>query len=313
MEQKRKSTAEVADFLKNFEACEKNHNNDFPFSKLHYAFIFRRFDEVLKIKEELSDKWEEALQTKGPEGYEWITPLVCAKWNWFYICGYDAKNGTGLANDLDKNMEDLEDINEVTEYTDIVDKENNKSIFDIFWGDQQPLLDIIHYEKQELASRQVMKNRISLVMDEVGTGKTVSAIYAIRDTIEECKKRGRTSRILIVCPRNKREDWQNDIRRQLGRYAHIIEQSDDGIMYTGVLKKVFFKGTEDVIMISGQKGGGDGRSSNTELKKSIKSYSDDERWDLVVIDEGHISFNNYRDIRAEAAMLLTATPIVVNG
>ncbi len=266
------------------------------------------------IKNALSaDEWETALLLSGPAGYEWITPLICAKWNLFYLYGYDSKNGTNLAEELESKMDDIDHIDEIMEYTDIVDEDNHKNIFDIFWGDYQPLLDVNYYEKQELASLQVEENNISLVMDEVGTGKTVSAIYAIRNVIEKCNLLGRASRILIICPHNKREDWQNDIRRQLGRYAHIVEQSDNGDMYCQGLKKAYFKSREEIIMISGQKGGGDGKGSNTELKQSIKHYSKDEKWDLVVIDEGHIAFNSYNGISAESAIIMTATPIVVNA
>lgn len=310
----RRNTEEVSQYLKNFEECLENYENDFPFSLLHYAFIFRRFDAVNMIKQALSDEeWNEALLFSGPEGYERITPLVCAKWNQFYLYGYDSKNDTELAYELEEMMDELDHVDEVVEYTDIVDEEKQESVFDIFWGNHQPMLDVIYYSKQELASKQVENNGVSLVMDEVGTGKTVSAIYSIRNVIENCKNDERQARILIVCPHNKKEDWQNDIRRQLGRYAHIVEQGDNGDMYRDDLKKVFFKGSEEIIMISGQKGGGDGKGSYTELKNSIKSYSYLDNWDIVIIDEGHISFQNYNAISADKAMILTATPVVVNS
>ncbi len=57
------------------------------------------------------------------------------------------------------------------------------------------------------------------------------------------------ARILVVCPYNKREDWQSDIRRQLGRYAHIVEQGDDGAMYEGDLKKVSLR-TMSILFLS---------------------------------------------------------------
>ncbi len=50
----------------------------------------------------------------------------------------------------------------------------------LFWNGNQPMLDVICYEKQKLASKQVERNGFSIVMDEVGTGKTVSALYEIR-------------------------------------------------------------------------------------------------------------------------------------
>ncbi len=316
-ESERRTTEEVSQYLKNFEDCLKNYITDFPFSLLHYAFIFRRFDAVNIIRFALTpDEWEKALRFQGPEGYEEITPLVCAKWNLFYLYGYDSKNGKGLAEELETIMDnELDHIDEVIEYTDIVIENDTKkeNVFDIFWGTRQPLLDIIYYDKQELASKQVEKNGVSLVMDEVGTGKTVSAIYSIRNVIENCNENGCKAHILIVCPHNKREDWQNDIRRQLGRYAHIVEQGDNGDMYRNELKNTFFKGSEEVIMISGQKGGGDGKGSHTELKDSIKRYSSSEKWDLLIIDEGHISFQNYDFISAKQAMILTATPIVINA
>ncbi|MBP1564557.1 MAG: DEAD/DEAH box helicase family protein [Oscillospiraceae bacterium] len=311
---KRRTTAEVSQYLKNFEECLENYNKDFPFSLLHYAFIFRRFDAVNMIRDALSyDEWIKVLNYPGPEGYEKITPLVCAKWNLFYLYGYDSKNDTDLASELEGMMDELDHIDEVVEYTDIVDEEKQESVFDIFWWPQQPILDVIYYSKQELASKQVKNNCVSLVMDEVGTGKTVSAIYAIRNIIENCNAESKQAHILIICPHNKREDWQNDIRRQLGHYAHIVEQGDNGDMYRNELKKAFFKGFEEVIMISGQKGGGDGKGSHTELKNSLNSYSDKEKWDLVIIDEGHISFQNYVALSSEKAMILSATPIVVNA
>lgn len=320
----RRTTEEIAQYLINFETCLENYEADFPFSLLHYAFIFRRFDAVNMIKEALTDEeWIEALNFSGPKGYEKITPLVCAKWNLFYLEGYDLKCESNLSLELEDMLDEIAHIDEVNEYTDIVDEclvddniideKKQLNIFDIFWGTRQPLLDVIYYSKQELASKQVENSGVSLVMDEVGTGKTVSAIYAMRNVIERCNNDGRHANILIICPHNKREDWQNDIRRQLGRYAHIVEQGDNGDMYRNELKKAFFKGSEEIIMISGQRGGSDGKGSQTELKNSIKSYSFNKKWDLAIIDEGHISFKNYENISAENVMILTATPIVVNS
>ena len=198
------------------------------------------------------------------------------------------------------------------EYTDIVDAEGH-NVFDLFWNGNQPMLDVICYEKQKLASEQVERNGFSIVMDEVGTGKTVSALYEIRNNIQRAIDANEKARILVVCPYNKREDWQSDIRRQLGRYAHIVEQGDDGAMYEGDLKKVFFKNDEHLIFVTGQKQGLDKNGSYSALKGFVEDYSDTVSWNLAVVDEAHISFNNYFGIRAERTMLLTATPIVVNA
>ena len=309
----RRTTEDVIQYLDKYEDCKENYAADFPYSLLHYAFMFRRLDEVEDVFKTLtSDEINRALHFEGECGYEWITPLVCAKWNLNYIYAYDEKNNTKIIDILEDYLPEVEHIDEIIEYTDVIDGER-RTVFDIFWRNRQPLLDIVYFNRQELSSKQVDNNKICIVMDEVGTGKTVSALYAVKNAINKRHKKNEKARILIVCPYNKREDWQNDIRRQLGRYAHIVEQSDNGLMYKGALKKVFFKEIEDVIMIAGQSQGNDLEGSITALKGSVLQYSENEKWDLAVIDEGHISFSNYKGISAESAVILTATPIVVNA
>lgn len=296
-----------------YEVCEANYAKGSPFSLLHYAFVFRRFDIVSEIFNALSDtEIEVAMHFAGTRQLEWITPLVCAKWNLNYLEAYDAKNSTGLCERLAALFDEVEYIDELMEYTDIVDAEGH-NVFDLFWNGNQPMLDVICYEKQKLASEQVERNGFSIVMDEVGTGKTVSALYEIRNNIQRAIDANEKARILVVCPYNKREDWQSDIRRQLGRYAHIVEQGDDGAMYEGDLKKVFFKNDEHLIFVTGQKQGSDKNGCNSALKGFVEDYSDTVSWNLAVVDEAHISFNNYFGIRAERTMLLTATPVVVNA
>lgn len=296
-----------------YEECEANYAKGLPFSLLHYALVFRRFDIVSEIINALSSsELEEAMHFAGPRQLEWITPLVCAKWNLNYLEAYDDKNSTGVYERLAGLLDEVEHIDELMEYTDSVGTDEH-NVFDLFWNGNQPMLDVICYEKQKLASEQVERNGFSIVMDEVGTGKTVSALYEIRNVIQRAIETNEKARILVVCPYNKREDWQSDIRRQLGRYAHIVEQGDDGAMYEGDLKKVFFKNDEHLIFVAGQKQGSDKNGSYSALKGSIEDYSYTLSWNLVVVDEAHISFNNYFGIRAERTMLLTATPIVVNA
>lgn len=296
-----------------YEQCEAIYDKGLPFSLLHYAFVFRRFDVVSEMFNALSEsEIKEVMRIPGPEQFEWITPLVCAKWNLNYLKGYDDKNATDICGRFSDLLDEVAHVDELMEYTDTVDVEEH-DVFDIFWNGHQPILDIVCYEKQKLASVQVEKNGFSIVMDEVGTGKTVSALYEIRNNIQRCIEAGEKARILVVCPYNKREDWQSDIRRQLGRYAHIVEQGDDGAMYDGNLKKAFFKNNEHLIFVAGQRQGADKNGSYSALKGSVEEFSETSSWNLTVIDEAHISFNNYFGIRAERIMLLTATPIVVNA
>ncbi len=309
----RKKTEDICGKIRSYEECEKNYDVSYPYSLLHYAFILRRFDVAKKILDSLNpDEVKEALFFSGPPQFEWITPLVCAKWNLNYIWAFDERNKTDLAIQLSDHLHEVEHIDELMEYTEIIDK-NDNDVFSVFWAADQPVLDVIYYEKQLVASKQVQKNGFSIVMDEVGTGKTVSALYAIRDLLHEMADKGRKARVLIVCPYNKRADWQNDIRRQLGRYAHIVEQGDNGKMYSGELKEIFFKNNEHIILIAGQRQGDDKEGSYSALKGSIETYSPKETWDLAIIDEAHLSFTNYSEISADKAMLMTATPIVVNA
>lgn len=301
----------------NFENIEKKHRNSSSFSLLHYAFMYRNFDKVLEIVNE--DNLNEQLICEGKAGYEWITPAICAKWNENYIRAYDDKHNKNLYGLLkeSESFEKVKDQRFLLEYTETV--QENSTVFDIFFDGNQPVLDVKYYGQQELASKQVKKNGMSLVIDEVGTGKTVTALYSIVNTIQNAINQNEYAYILVVCPYNKRTDWQDDIRRQLGRYAHIVEQSDHGRIYHNHLKDAFFRENEHVIMITGQaQSKKDKEGTNSALKGSLEQVSlsendDIERWDLVVIDEGHISFGNYRSLRSDQVMMLTATPIVVKS
>ena len=129
-EENRKSSDEIKQFLDRFENCEANYKKDFPYSLLHYAFLFRRFDAVERIKCAFTEgEWEKALHWKGEKGFEWITPLVCAKWNLNYLYAYDDKNGTNLVSSLEAFLDEVDSIEEVVEYTDLVDQEGH-SILD---------------------------------------------------------------------------------------------------------------------------------------------------------------------------------------
>ncbi len=61
-----------------------------------------------------------------------------------------------LVQRLEEFLNDVDHIDEVMEYTDSIDKDNN-DIFSVFWNGNQPLLDIVYYEKQRMASAQVSK------------------------------------------------------------------------------------------------------------------------------------------------------------
>lgn len=73
-------------------------------------------------------------------------------------------------------------------------------------------------------------------------------MYCIRDI---AVKKHEKSRILIVCPNNKKGEWQVDIKRQLGLYVHIVDNGNTEYVYEGDIKKVYFKNNEPMIFIEG--------------------------------------------------------------
>lgn len=299
-------------YLNNFENIESHYNSTFPFSILHYAFMFRRFDKAEEIiKKNSLDLNNLLLANSTLPNYEWITPLVCAQWNISYISGYCEKNNSKLLNYINKVKDTSLNQNLIT-YDEKL--KTDETVFSVFFDNQVPLLNIKYFEKQEIASKQLHKNNYSLILDEVGTGKTVSALYAMRDVIQNANMNQSKAKILIIAPHNKRLDWQDDIRRQLGRYSHVVEQSDNGLLYNGDLKRAYFKNTEHIIMICGQKQSQkDKNGSSSALKQELEKWSTKEKWDLIIVDEAHNSFKNYKDLRCRKMLMLTATPIVVNS
>ena len=186
------------------------------------------------------------------------------------------------------------------------DFDNKKTAFDVFWAGNQPILNLSYIDKQTIPAQQVMKNGCSIVLDEVGTGKTVAGIFTIQQVIQEyidfcnvhkINNEIRDLQILIICPYNKRNDWDSDIMRQLGRGSILIDQSDNGEN----IFKVSRKTNIPQIYISG--------NTKTQLKESLLSHN----WDLVIIDECHNCFENYKSIKSKKVLLLTATPIVVSS
>lgn len=261
--------------------------------QIQYKILFRNWNDIKTLREvDLQRKVRKPVI--NGDKIEWLeTNFIfkdLLKWNY----GYFSKINGGALDSA------LEVKGELGYYSDIII--NNESIIDIFFLGEQPLLNVDYYEQQEQASEKLKHKNFHLIFDEVGTGKTVSALYCIRNIISEKRK---MAKILIVCPNNKKIEWLKDIQRQLGLYAHLVENLDNRAIYSGNLKSLYFKEGEPCVFIEGQKVG--------DIKESLNSWTDQILWDLVVIDEGHLCFENYKGIKANKAVLLTATPIVVNS
>lgn len=289
--------------------------------KLIYAIMFRRWKETCDLIEVIKERGispEECLETKFSD--KEITVKDCFSKNMQFLkhnknrIYYDK-----LRELLDENFKKIE-TNPCTDY-DKGNFCNNESVFDLFFKGNQPVLNVNYFEAQTLAARQLWKNKATMVMDEVGTGKTVAGIYAMQQVIQAridqkrkndsngIKSQGfYSAAILIICPYQKREDWNSDVRRQLGRNSIIVSKADNG----RIIKQRSYNSNNPLIYIMGCVGG-ESDDSSSELKKSLKKFTSEKNWDLVIIDECHKCFENYEDIIAEKVMLLTATPIVVNA
>lgn len=178
------------------------------------------------------------------------------------------------------------------------DKNHAENILEYFFCGEQPMLNVMYFPQQERASQMLKKHKYHLLFDEVGTGKSVCALYCIRDVIARKKQE---AKILIVCPGGKRKEWKHDIQRQLGLYAHCVDSSE---AYGSDMKRFYFREKEPMLFIEGQ--------TKSQMQKDLETWKDGEKWDLLVIDEGHLCFDNYETLYADRAVLLTATPVIVH-
>jgi len=108
---------------------------------------------------------------------------------------------------------------------------------------------------------------------------------------------------------NKKEEWKSDIKRQLGLYAHKSSNSNEDNMYIGENKLMQFKEKEPAIFIESNQYSG---NTNSGLNDCLNEWNNNVKWDLVIIDEGHICFSHYDKLKAEKVVLLSATPIIIN-
>ncbi|NQX62598.1 SNF2-related protein [Paenibacillus qinlingensis] len=283
----------------NFEKLDIENNLSILFQ---YAVLFRNWEKAYELRRNIDiNKVSYKPVVINDEivfiEHKSITIKNCIAWNFGYLKKYDENNKINMESSL---LNGVSDMKELAYYSDKIDEGND--VFDLFFLKEQPMFDVIYYKQQEKASKQIKALNINLIFDEVGTGKTVSALYCVRDIISE---RQEDAKILIICPNNKKNEWLKDIERQLGRYTHLVENTDNENIYYHEQKKLYFQNHEPCIFIEGQK--------TKETKATLNSWTNDTKWDLVVIDEGHLCFDNYKQLRAKRAVLLTATPIVVNS
>lgn len=179
----------------------------------------------------------------------------------------------------------------------------------IFKGYQyKPLLKFLNSDNGRL-----------LIADEVGLGKTIEAGHIML----EMKARHELRHVIIVCPVSLQEKWRDELRERFGLSFIIYEDIKDLVLQLrgGVgsvhailnYEKLRSETDEDVT------------SSKKAVKKNLLLdflETEDKRLSLVVCDEAHRVRNNTTQQhkgtkrllrKAEAAVLLTATPMMIDN
>lgn len=290
------------DIFLNYESFEKaidtNKWDHADLLKIQYKILFRQW-KLIDEKELDNNIEKKALRPQYNDNgkISWIETGISIRQLVEINAGYYNKE---FASSSESGSPRVDGSAELGYYTDpIID---NESVIDIFFMHVFPMLNVKEFLCQTRASQMLKNAPFHLVFDEVGTGKTVTALYSIR---EELLEKNSSAKILILCPNNKKSEWIKDIQRQLGLYAHEVPNSIADAVYSEDLKSIYFMEGEPCIFVEGQK--------KSEKKQSLDTWNDEERWDLVVIDECHLCFDNYETVRSEKLLLLTATPIVINS
>lgn len=289
--------------------------------KIQYIILFRMW-ELLEESFDDFDGWDNCvlIPVGDEDGLSWeeyddyvISDLLMLNYDKIYA--YSEHKCC----DLKEKVEGLKCDGRVSPaflYDFVLD--NHKSIFETFFLNSSPLLGVKKYDEQVLPSLQIQDHNASIVLNEVGTGKTISAVYAISDIIEKCIASSREAHVLIVCPSNLKNKWEEDIRFNLGRYSYVMKRGEESqSCFAGDYKKVFFHGNEHCIFIMDNISSKKGemctfkQDSKADFIQQLFGWTSvNEPWDLIVIDECHLCNKNYSSLRAKNIMLLTATPIV---
>jgi DNA-binding transcriptional regulator YiaG/superfamily II DNA or RNA helicase len=159
-----------------------------------------------------------------------------------------------------------------------------------------------------------------LVADEVGLGKTISAIYIWK----ELQARSGARRLLIVCPSALREKWREELRSRFGIEGQIVDaaglhehleathrDTGRGFVLIGSLEGLRARRRTDTASLRP-------RQRLMQWLQDNPSTSEFAAVDLVIIDEAHAARNpktanhHFAEALRDAAshlVLLTATPV----
>jgi superfamily II DNA or RNA helicase len=159
-----------------------------------------------------------------------------------------------------------------------------------------------------------------LIADEVGLGKTISAIYIWKELLA----RGDARRLLIICPAALKDKWQYEL---LNRFGIEAQPSDAGALCSDIdtalrdpLHSFVRIGSLEGLRARQLDEDDEVRTPRQRLMRQLQDHpaGDFSLFDLVIVDEAHAARNagtaNYHFVEAvrDAAaslVMLTATPL----
>jgi SNF2 family DNA or RNA helicase len=160
-----------------------------------------------------------------------------------------------------------------------------------------------------------------LVADEVGLGKTISAIYIWK----ELQARAGARRLLIVCPAVLRPKWKAELRDRFSIDAQIVDAGDLREHLESArrdtLRSFVLIGSLEGLRSRRRVQEDAARGARQKLMRWLQenpATSEFDPFDLVIIDEAHASRNpetanhHFAEVLREATphlVLLTATPL----
>ena len=153
------------------------------------------------------------------------------------------------------------------------------------------------FKHQESAIKFLLKKNKSILSDDCGLGKTKSAIAAALLSGSE--------KILVICPANAKINWFREI-------TEYIDEEMVTIVKSGFWQpKVFTIINYDILNRFHE-------IEDKRKKEEIKSFINEEKFDILIVDEAHM-IKNKSSIRGkivaqiseniERVWLLTGTPI----
>jgi SNF2 family DNA or RNA helicase len=159
-----------------------------------------------------------------------------------------------------------------------------------------------------------------LIADEVGLGKTISAIYIWK----ELQARGDARRLLVICPAALKDKWQYELLKRFGIEAQPVDagtlSEDIEITLRDPLHSFVRIGSLEGLRSRQLDEDDEVRTPRQRLMRQLQDHpaGDFSLFDLVIVDEAHAARNaetaNYHFVEAvrDAAaslVMLTATPL----